>query len=94
MKFDGEYLNGERNGKGKEYHVNGELKFEGKYLNGKRWEGKGYDPLNNIVYELKDEKSLIKEYNDEGILIFDGEYLNGEKNGKEKNMMNIMILAY
>ena len=33
--FEGEYLNGERNGKGKEYELNGELKFEGEYLNGK-----------------------------------------------------------
>ena len=35
LKFEGEYLNGERNGKGKEYW-NGELIFEGEYLNGKR----------------------------------------------------------
>jgi len=33
--FEGEYLNGERNGKGKEYHDNGELFFEGEFLNGK-----------------------------------------------------------
>ena len=34
--FEGEYLNGERNGKGKEYYKNGILKFGGEYLNGKR----------------------------------------------------------
>ena len=34
------YLNGERNGKGKEYFYNGELIFEGEYLNGRR-NGKG-----------------------------------------------------
>ena len=39
LEFEGEYLNGERNGKGKEYY-NGKLEFEGKYLNGKR-NGKG-----------------------------------------------------
>ena len=38
--FKGEYLNGERNGKGKEYYEDGKLKFEGEYLNGKR-NGKG-----------------------------------------------------
>ena len=38
--FEGEYLNGVRNGKGKEYYDNGELIFEGGYLNGKR-NGKG-----------------------------------------------------
>ena len=32
--FVGEYLNGERNGKGKEYYNNGKLLFKGEYLNG------------------------------------------------------------
>ena len=41
LEFEGEYLNGERNGKGKEYYKNGELIFEGEYLNGKKWNGKG-----------------------------------------------------
>ena len=35
--FEGEYLNGKRNGKGKEYYNNGNVAFEGEYLNGKRW---------------------------------------------------------
>ena len=34
--YEGEYLNGKRNGKGKEYYLNGKLKFEGEYLNGIR----------------------------------------------------------
>ena len=34
--FEGEYLNGEKNGKGKEYDSFVRLKFEGEYLNGKR----------------------------------------------------------
>ena len=76
--FEGEYLNGERNGKGKEYicrdrdlklnifYANFKLIFEGEYLNGKR-NGKG------------------KEYNDyNGKLEFEGEYLNGKRNGKGK----------
>ena len=45
--FETEYLNGKRNGKGKEYQ-NKELRFEGEYLNGER-NGKGkeykYDKL-------------------------------------------------
>jgi len=36
MIFEGEYLNGERNGKEKEYYNNGELKLEGEYLNEER----------------------------------------------------------
>ena len=34
------FSNGKRNGKGKEYYLNGKLKFEGNYLNGER-NGKG-----------------------------------------------------
>ena len=36
LLFEGEYLNGKRNGKGKEYFYNSELKFEGEYLNGEK----------------------------------------------------------
>ena len=79
--FEGEYLNGERNGKGKEYNKKGNLIFEGKYLNGKTWDGKGYDAKKNIIYELKDGKGFVKEYYPNNILKFEGEYLNGERNG-------------
>ena len=41
IKFEGEYLNDKRNGKGKEYYSNGDLMFEGDFLNDKRWNGKG-----------------------------------------------------
>ena len=40
LKYDGEYMNGEKNGKGKEYDNKGRLIFDGEYLNGKRWKGK------------------------------------------------------
>ena len=52
--FEGEYLNGKRNGMGKEYN-NGELLFEGEYLNGKYWNGKikGYNPMGYL--EIKGE---------------------------------------
>ena len=36
LKFEGEYLYGEKNKEAKEYNKNGELIFEGEYLNGKR----------------------------------------------------------
>ena len=83
MIFEGEYLNGKRNGKGKEYYDNGELKFEGEYLNGKKWNGKGFNKNNEIEYEIKDGNGKVKEYYN-GKLKFEGEYLNGERNGKGK----------
>ena len=81
--FKGEYLNGERNGKGQEYDSGEILIFEGEYLNGKRWNGKGYDIKGNFIYELKDGKGYVKEYK-YSKLVFEGEYLNGERNGRGK----------
>ena len=40
LKYEGEYLNGQRNGKVKEYNYKGKLIFEGEYLNGRK-NGKG-----------------------------------------------------
>ena len=82
LKFEGKYLNSERNGKGKEYYNNNKIKFEGKYLNGKMWNGKGYNRKGNIEFEIKNGKGNIKEYDECGVLKFKGEYLNGERNGK------------
>ena len=82
--FEGEYLNGRKNGKGKEYYYNGKLSFEGEYLNDLKWNGKGYDKLNNIVYELKDGKGFVKEFSDFYPTNFEGEYLYGKRNGKGK----------
>ena len=52
LKFEGEYLNGKRNGKGREFDNNENLIFEGIYYNDKRWCGKGIK---------NDEKFLIFE---------------------------------
>ena len=38
LLYEGEYLNGKRNGKGKEYDYDGNVIFEGEYLNGKEME--------------------------------------------------------
>ena len=83
LLFEGGYLNGKRNGKGKEYDSNGNLIFEGVYLNDKKWDGKGYNGPNKIIYELIQGNGKIKEYVN-GTLLFEGEYLNGEKIGKCK----------
>ena len=36
LEFEGEYLKGKRNGKGKEYDYKGQLEFEGDYLYGNK----------------------------------------------------------
>ena len=78
--YEGEYLNGERNGKGKEYW-NGKLIFEGEYLYGKRLKGKEY-----VNERLEYEGEYIinkyngKGYDEDGNIIY--ELING--NGKVK----------
>ena len=53
MDYEGEYLNGKRNGKGKEYDNKNILRFEGTYLNGKKWSGEGYNSDGKKEFELK-----------------------------------------
>ena len=81
--FEGGYLNGERNGKGKKYK-RGKLRFEGEYLNDKRnGKGKEYDKKGNLIFEgeyLNDKRNgKGKEYDDKGNIIYEGEYLKGER---------------
>ena len=87
--FEGNYFNGKRNGKGKEYDGNGRLKFEGKNLKGKRnGKGKEYDDFQKLIFEgeyLNGKRNgKGKEYDENGRLKFEGEYLNGKRNGKGK----------
>ena len=85
LKFEGEYLNGKINGKGKKYFDNGKIYFEGEYLNGKMWNGKGYNKNGDYDFEIKNGKGIVKLYDDSyENLSYEGEYLNGEKNGKGK----------
>ena len=82
--FEGEFLNGKKNGKGKEYYYNGMLKFEGEYLNGKKVKGKGYDMKGNLILKLNNKEG--EEYYDNGKLKFIGEYYDGRRwNGEIYN---------
>ena len=85
LKYKGEYINGERNGKGIEYGLF--AKYEGEFLNGKK-NGKGQEYLfNQIIFEgeyFNDMRWKGMEYIDRdqdwdyGITI-EIEYLNGKK---------------
>ena len=51
--FEGEYLNGKREGKGKEFNKDNKLIFEGEYKNGKRnGKGKEYNYGVNIKVNI------------------------------------------
>ena len=52
MLFEGDYLNGKKNGNAKEYDWHGNLIFEGEYLKGKRnGKGKDYNIKNKLMFE-------------------------------------------
>ena len=87
LRYEGEYLNGKKNGKGKEYDIDGKLIYKGEYLNGERINIK---LLYEDVFISKEGylengllNGIIREYK-EGQLVFEGKYLNDEKNGKGK----------
>ena len=93
--FFGEYLNGERNGYGKEVDKFDRIIYEGEYENGKRngkWiehtEGK-VSYKGEYLYEERNGKG--KEYNKFGKLVFDGEFLNGKRKLKT---IKYLILWY
>ena len=84
--FEGEFLNGKKKGKGKEYY-DGELIFEGEFLNGKR-DGKGKEYYDGeLIFEgeyLNGKRNgKGKEYYNNNELKFEGQYLDGKIwNGK------------
>ena len=82
IKFECEFVNGEKNGKGKEYYINDKLEFDGEYKDGKRHgKGKEYDYNGNLIFEgnfLYNNKYIGKEYI-KGKLEYKGEYLLNKK---------------
>ena len=80
LEFEGEYFNGKRNGKGKEYYDDDNLKFEGEYLNGKR-NGKGKEYDYNSILEFEGEYLNGKRWSGIGYDIMNNkvyELKNGE----------------
>ena len=98
--YDGEYVNGLRNGKGREYcyeyKINEEdyitTYYEGNFIDGVKIGNfsKYYKFKGNFILVLEceffndKENGKGKEYDYNGILIFEGEYANDKKNGKYK----------
>ena len=100
LEYEGEYLNGQINGKGKQYYYNNKLEFEGEYLYGYKLKGKQYYYDGKLEFEgeyLYGNKwnGKGKEYGKDGLLIFEGEYLKGERwNGEGKEYDKDGFLIY
>jgi len=81
--FEGEFINGERNGKGKNYYYDNKLEFEGEYLYNYKKKGKRYYIDGQLEFEgeyLFNKKWNGKGYDINGNKIY--ELING--NGKVK----------
>ena len=80
LVFEGEYLNGERNGKGKEYD-SVYLKYDGEFKNGrKNGKGKEYNSYNyKLIYE---GEYLNGERNGKGKGYYNENIIYSLKNGK------------
>ena len=89
LYYEGGFKNGIKNGKGKLYDDNGNLRYEGDFKNGTN-DGKGkiYNDKGNLWYEGEFKNGALdgkgKLYNDKGNLWYEGEFKNGIKNGKGK----------
>ena len=94
LVFEGEYRNGERNGKGKEYDYNNKIIFEGKYLDGRRnGKGKEYYSNGQLLFEgeyLNGKKWKGNGYNIKGDLEF--EIKDGKGNIKEYDFFGGKLL--
>ena len=91
--FEGEYTNGLKNGKGKEFYDNGKLFFKGEYLNGLRnGKGKKYDKNGKINADVEYSNGCrwnLKEYDKNNNIL----NVLKEGNGyiKQYNESNVLI---
>ena len=64
IKFDGNYLDGEKEGEGIEYHKNDKIKFQGVYKKGMKWDGVEYDENGQKIFGIKNGEGKGKLYDD------------------------------
>ena len=98
--FEGEYLNGKKNGKGIEYYEDKKhtIKYEGEYLNGKRnGKGKEYYDNGNLKFigeYLNGKKWTGKGFNDNCEIIYKIEDGKGIYKDKFKNSYGVDIYFF
>ena len=96
-EYEGDIVNGVKNGKGVEYYKDNKKRYEGEFKNGKHHgSGKEYydngilkyfGVFNNDVY---DKKGI--EYDETGNKLYEGEFKNGKYHGKGKLYRNGKII--
>ena len=87
LKYEGEYKNGKRHGKGKEYNKKGQLIFEGIYVDGNTFEGllRDYSEDGDLLFELEmkngvgNGKAIVWSKYEKGKIEFQGEIRNSSQ---------------
>ena len=99
--FEGNYKNGVKYGKGKEYIDGLKILYEGTYYNGKRSKGKGkeFNLSGGLKYEGEYLEGLWhgrgKEYENNGELSFEGQFFKGKRwNGYGKEFYKLGKIEY
>ncbi|CAD8078349.1 unnamed protein product [Paramecium sonneborni] len=81
IKYQGEILQGKKNGEGKLYFENGKLQFEGKFLQDQFHAGTLYNEHPVIHHQIN--YSLLREVQEKGYWkYYVGQFLDGKKNGQ------------
>ena len=83
LKFVGKYYNGERNGRGKKYDYEQEIKFEGEYRKGKKWIGYGKE-----YYTDQDNRNDV----DPSLFNFDNFFSKPQKKKKPKHLETMRLM--
>ena len=96
-EYEGDIVNGVKEGKGTEFYKNKNKRYEGYFKNGNHHgNGKEYYDNGKIKYEgeFNNNKYDIKgiEYDENGQIIYDGEFKNGKYHGKGKLYRNGKII--
>ena len=94
--YEGDLINGIRNGKGKLYYEDGSIKYEGEFKNNK-FEGNGKFYYRDGNYYIGQFRNGLKhgkgiEYYENGNKIFEGDFINDKKEGNGKVLMKMDII--
>ena len=86
--YIGQYKNGKRNGKGKIYYPNGNIKYDGDFVDDKR-EGNGkiiFESGSYYIGQFKNDLPNGKgiEYDKNGNIIYDGDFVDAKREGNGK----------
>ena len=99
LKYEGNFLNGEINGKGIKFYKNGQKKFEGLFELNDKFNGIYFSPKGDIIYKgeiINDffyDSEILEIYNNDGDLLYKGKIDNNDKKADNFQILKDVILC-